>query len=141
MFLFLLVVVNHPDNKLLIFDDQISQNARRIGLDVQMDNLTIGDGNCWYRAVVQQIHRTEVFQMLEPCKIYDSHYHLRLDVVAFVREQVHVSQAVHNYKQFYEETLRFEYDNELNMTMTTCLGRNFLVTKKATEYIVPKYSH
>ena len=49
--------------------------------------------------------------MLEPCKIYDSHYHLRLDVVAFVREQVHVSQAVQNYKQFYEETLRFEYDN------------------------------
>ena len=38
-----------------IFDDQISQNARRIGLDVQMDNLTIGDGNCWYRAVVQKI--------------------------------------------------------------------------------------
>ena len=37
-----------------IFDDQISQNARRIGLDVQMDNLTIGDGNCWYRAVVQK---------------------------------------------------------------------------------------
>ena len=68
-------------------------------------------GNCWYRAVVQQIHRTEVFQMLEPCKIYDSHYHMWLDVVAFVREQVHVSQAVQNYKQFYEETLRFEYDN------------------------------
>ena len=74
--------------------------------------------------------------MLEPCKIHDSHYHLRLDVVAFVREQVHVSQAVQNYKQFYEETLRFEYDN-----MSWPWEEFLIVTKKATEYIVPKYSH
>ena len=35
----------------------MTNRARECGLDVFYCNPTLGDGNCWYRAIVQQIHR------------------------------------------------------------------------------------
>ena len=40
--------------------DTIVNNARRIGMDVDADEITPGDGNCFYHAVVQQLHRSDI---------------------------------------------------------------------------------
>ena len=93
------------------FDNQIVQNARSIGLDVQMNMVTLGDGNCWYRSVIQQMMRTEIIGMLEPCKIYHHHHQMRLDVVNYVREQERTSQYVQRYREFYETTLHEDFNN------------------------------
>ena len=40
--------------------DTIVNNARRIGWNVDADEITTGDGNCFYHAVVQQLHRSDI---------------------------------------------------------------------------------
>ena len=90
---------------------QIVRNARRIGLDVQINMVTAGDGNCWYRSVIQQMTRPEILALLEPNKIYLDHHALRLAIVNFVREQEPNSPFIQNYHVFYDQTLCKEYNN------------------------------
>ena len=91
--------------------NQIVQNARRIGLDVQLNRITSGDGNCWYHSVIQQISRPEILEFLEPCKVYSDHRVLRLAVVNFIREQEYISPFIQNYRVVYETALHVEYNN------------------------------
>ena len=38
----------------------IVNNARRIGLNVHADDVTPGDGNCFYHALLQQLQRSDI---------------------------------------------------------------------------------
>lgn len=38
----------------------IVNNARRIGLNVRANNVTPGDGNCLYHALLQQLQRSDI---------------------------------------------------------------------------------
>ena len=38
----------------------IVNNARRIGLNVRTDDVTPGDGNCIYHALLQQLQRSDI---------------------------------------------------------------------------------
>ena len=44
---------------------QIVSNARSAGLDVAYDFPTLGDGNCFYTSVTQQMQRTEIKKVLD----------------------------------------------------------------------------
>ena len=39
----------------------IVNNARRIELNVRADDVTPGDGNCFYHALLQQLQRSDIF--------------------------------------------------------------------------------
>ena len=76
---------------------QIVSNARSAGFDVAYDFPTLGDGNCFYRAVIQQMH--------------DS-YKLRIAVVNYVlRESYKQNIYIQQYKDHYEEILHAENGN------------------------------
>ena len=38
----------------------IENNAKQIGLNVHADEVTPGDGNCFYHAILQQLQRTDI---------------------------------------------------------------------------------
>ena len=57
---------------------QIMLKAKSIGLDVYFETPTIGDGNCFYHAVVECVRNLENFE--------DNHHTLRLKVVDFVHQ-------------------------------------------------------
>lgn len=38
----------------------IVNNARQLGLNVRADNITPGDGNCFYHALLQQLQRSDI---------------------------------------------------------------------------------
>ena len=40
--------------------DRIMDAVRRVGLPLKLDRRTIGDGNCWHRAIIQQAQRVSV---------------------------------------------------------------------------------
>ena len=40
--------------------DRIMDAVRRVGLPLKLDRRTIGDGNCWHRAIIQQSQRVSV---------------------------------------------------------------------------------
>ena len=46
--------------KMAVSAIEIVNNARRIGLNITSDLPTLGDGNCFYRAVVQQLKRSTI---------------------------------------------------------------------------------
>ena len=64
-----------------ILADQIMINIRRLGLPYTLDELTLGDGNCFFRAIIQQCKRLEVYITLpKEVKTFvdtDDHYGLR----------------------------------------------------------------
>ena len=39
---------------------RILDAVRRVGLPLKLDKQTIGDGNCWHRAIIQQSHRVSL---------------------------------------------------------------------------------
>ena len=40
--------------------DRIMDAVRLVGLPLKLDRRTIGDGNCWHRAIIQQSQRVSV---------------------------------------------------------------------------------
>ena len=42
------------------FEDEIKQAIKRCGLNLQLDKLTPGDGNCFSHAVIQQVQRSDI---------------------------------------------------------------------------------
>ena len=77
--------------------DRIVNNARRIGLNVSYDEPTLGDGNCFYRAVVQQLRIPEIRNFVHPNLIFTDHDQLRLAVVKYIRQNSS-SQLFQNYR-------------------------------------------
>ena len=64
-----------------IMATQIVSNAQSAGLDVAYDFPTLGDGNCFYRAVIQQMQRTQIKQFLHSNLIFTDSNKLRIAVV------------------------------------------------------------
>ena len=54
------IVNNTPVNMAQI----ILQNALNVGLYVELDEITPGDGNCFYHAIIQKVNRHEICAQL-----------------------------------------------------------------------------
>ena len=84
---------------------QIVSNARSAGRDVSYDFPTLGDGNCFYRAVIQHMQRTH------SNFIFTDSYKLRIAVVNYVlHESSKQNIYIQQYKDHYEK--RFHIENE-----------------------------
>ena len=59
--------------------------ARECGLDVFYCNPTLGDGNCWYRAIVEQIHRKSVYNRIPEGLRFTDVGLLRVQVLNYIR--------------------------------------------------------
>lgn len=69
------------------FANQIVAHARNIGLsNIVYREITPGDGNCFYHAIVQQLRRREIQQLIPPQLHFQDHFQLRTAVVNFVRQ-------------------------------------------------------
>ena len=76
----------------------ILQNALNVGLYVELDEITPGDGNCFYHVVIQQLHRPEIDRQLAHDFIQLNHELLRRSVCT-------------EYKIFYQSVLSGGLDN------------------------------
>ena len=47
-----------------IIADNIMRNIRRLGLRFTLDELKLGDGNCFFRGILQQCKREEIYSSL-----------------------------------------------------------------------------
>ena len=47
-----------------MMEEEFTSAIQRCGLPLKLDEATEGDGNCWVRAVVQQLERPEMRQQL-----------------------------------------------------------------------------
>ena len=72
----------------VVSEAQLMTNyARSIGLDVQFERDTAGDGSCgFYHSIIEQIHRYSIMPLIEPNLLFSDHVLLRRAVVSFVRE-------------------------------------------------------
>ena len=70
----------------MVSSNVILRNAHKCGLSVRLDSLTIGDGNCWYHAVVQQIRRPEIYCRVDSKYRNIGHRELRAKVSSYVRD-------------------------------------------------------
>ena len=43
----------------------ILENARRIGLNVQLDGDTHPNGDCWYISIIQQLQRPDIIPEID----------------------------------------------------------------------------
>ena len=81
-----------------ILADNIMKNIRRLGLRFTLDELTLGDGNCFFRGILQQCKREEIYSSLpEEVKVFvDSmdHYGFRkwIKECVFASNHVRVQQ-------------------------------------------------
>ena len=63
----------------------MTNRARECGLDVFYCNPTLGDGNCWYRAIVEQIHRKSVYNRIPEGLRFTDVGLLRVQVLNYIR--------------------------------------------------------
>lgn len=90
---------------------EIVYNASLIGLDVFYISLTVGDGNCFYRSVVEQLRdRTDIGLSLLSRRFSD-HFYLRQAVVEFVQNN-HDWQYLTLYKTYFENKTIIEPGSE-----------------------------
>ena len=77
-----------------ILAQQILTNIRRLGHNFTLDGLTLGDGNCFFRAILQQCRRPEVYSTLpDEVKVFVDkmdHYGFRKWVKKCVFDSDHV---------------------------------------------------
>ena len=68
----------------------IVNNARRIGLNVRDDNVTPGDGNCFYHALLQQLQKSDISIGYHPTHLIlnplPSHLELRTAICEYVQQ-------------------------------------------------------
>ena len=88
---------------------------RRIGLNnLTFDRPTAGDGNCFYRAIIQQLQRPEILQHMPTHLRFQDHDVLRVAVVNFVRENCNC-EIFQNYREAYKVThSNLTFDQILN---------------------------
>ena len=85
---------------------QVVANARKIGLDnITYDVLTLGDGNCFYHAIVQQLRRPELRQYVDSDLRFDDHLKLRMAVVNFIRQN-NDAELFRNYREVFTTSLQ-----------------------------------
>lgn len=86
---------------------RLVQKAKELNLNWQVDVETLGDGNCFYRGVVQQCQRQEVWTSLKPSCRNLTHLQLRANVCNLVQN---------------------EYNCVINNQPETCEGGRFFIT-------------
>lgn len=74
-------------------------NANRLGLNVRYVHATAADGNCFYHALVDQIHRDTILDRINPNLRFGDHYLLRLAVVSYVRQNQFTAQYIQNFRR------------------------------------------
>ena len=80
-------------------------------MDVEIPSVTQGDGNCWYRAIIEQMRRPKIRALLvDSSKVFEDHCVLRLAVVNFVRVQEPISPFIQNYHVINEQNIA-EHNN------------------------------
>ena len=87
----------------------IVQNAREIGLDVSADEITPCDGNCFYHAIVQQVHRPVIRD--EVTSLLTSHSELRGIVCQYIRLHQNAIEYIRNYRTLYNQTLHVDHNH------------------------------
>ena len=85
------------------------RNAQNCGLNVKLDDITPGDGNCWYISVVQQLRRPELLNFLPYPELRNIHHvTLRRQVVSYIRDIQNNCTYIRN-----ERMRLFGYDSSL----------------------------
>ena len=107
----------------------ILQNVSNVWLYVELDEITSGDGNCFYHAVIQQFHRPEVDRYLA----HDYHELLRRSVYTFVHEGESSIAYIQEYKKFYQSVLSGDFDN---MSWETFVQQQSRIATYATELFI-----
>ena len=92
----------------------IVNNAKRIGLNVCVDNVTSGDGNCFYHALLQQLQRSDIsidyhstHLILNPLP---SHLELRTAICEYVQQHQNNIAYIQQYHTLYNDVLYEEYN-------------------------------
>lgn len=98
----------------LVMAEQIVNNARQIGLNVVADEITPGDGNCFYHAILQQIHRFEEIDSMISLTPTPTHLQLRQIVCEYVRNNQNEIRYICEYREFYDTTIQYEYNLSWN---------------------------
>ena len=94
--------------------NRIVEKANSIGLRVTYDVPTMGDGNCFYRAVLEQMkNRADIKDYFKQSNKHFSNYHeLRVSVVNFVRLNYTLNnEYIQGYKSLYEASIHLENRN------------------------------
>ena len=78
--------------------NRILFNARACNLNVDLDKITPGLGNCWYYAVIQQINRPEIYPLIDVNIRNLNHFQLRHNVSCFIDRIHNTCAAINQYK-------------------------------------------
>ena len=99
------------ENSALILAQRAVAIAERVGLtNLTFDEPTLGDGNCFYRSIAQQMRRPEICHYLHPRFLVLNHHSLRLAVVQFAQDNAHLP-CVMLYRQLYDSAIYLEHNN------------------------------
>ena len=86
------------------------ETARTIGIDATFNVATIGDGNCFYHAIRNQItSRPEIQVYVNRTFLSSTHNQLRSAVVDFVRKNQYEVEYIRQYRQLFEIGQIFEH--------------------------------
>ena len=91
--------------------EQILQNALRIGLYIELDDITTGDGNCFYHAIIQQLRRPEIRRQLALDLTNTNHKMLRESICGFINDSESSTKYIQECRLYYETVLSAEYRN------------------------------
>ena len=81
--------------------EQIVSNARRNGLNVRAGDITPGDGNCFYHALLQQIHRFETSESLIPLTPIQNHLQLHRMICQYIQDNQNELRYIQGYRELY----------------------------------------
>ena len=90
--------------------EQIVTHARQIGLNVCAGDITPGDGNCFYYALLQQIHRFETMESLIHLTPIPNHLQLRRMICQYIQENQNEIRYIREYRELYTNVLQYEYN-------------------------------
>ena len=112
----------------------IVNNARRIGLQVCANDVAPGDGNCFYHAVLQQLHRNDIHASSDvtPLCPLPTHLELRVSICQYVLQHQNDIPYILHYKTLYDNVLHEEY----NMTWDEFLADQSNNGVHATELFI-----
>ena len=86
------------------------ETARTIGIDATFNVATLGDGNCFYHAVLNQLtSRPEIQVYVNRTFLSSTHIQLRNAVVDFVRKNQYEVEYIRQYRQLFEIGRIFEH--------------------------------
>ena len=93
--------------------DEMTDTIERCGLPLKLDDITTGDGNCWARAAVQQMERTEL--QIQPNKRTMDVLHLTTENRFLVLKRL-ISQFMTNSVHPTIQRAKTEFDESVGLT-------------------------